>query len=146
MSASSWKSTVADASTRDAAGAGPRGGPVGVAAVVKGAILRDKTARPAMDRVTYGPVIGRTSTTYAGPLRLDCRPRFAMLPAEERRRLRLVAFERFLLGVPTELPARPVRDVTDMRHDRRAMSDLGGRHRRAPALDAIDEVLHQQVG
>ena len=38
-----------------------------------------------------------------------------MLPAEEGRCFRLVALERFVLGVPAEPPARPVRDVADER-------------------------------
>src|SRR5258707_5418506 len=68
-----------------------------------------------------------------------------MLPAEKGRGLRLVPLERFLLGVPTEPPARPVRDVADEAHDRRTVPDLGGGDRRSSALDAFDEVPDQQV-
>src|SRR5712691_2135301 len=92
MSASSWKSTVADASTRDAAGAVPGGGSGGVAAVVKGAILRDRPRGPPWTAIRRSPVRDRAVGPSEQPGRLavfrelahQLRPASVELHAESR--------------------------------------------------------------
>src|SRR5437660_9569602 len=70
-------------------------------------------------------------------------PRLAR-PAPQKVRCRSIVNDLFLRSIPTDFMAGAIRDISQVRDEGGAMSDLDVRRRLLPRANAFDEILHVQ--